>query len=65
MTAIAGLRSLHNWLTRQAARVWLPRTVDPIAELKYVCLGEYGVMPIQFNNSAPRHGRYARPTWRF
>ena len=55
--------SLHGWLERQTELPWLPRTIDPIAELKHVYLGEFGVMPIQFSGSAQRRCCSDLPTW--
>jgi hypothetical protein len=48
------LRSICGWLRGQSEQVWLPRTIDPIAELKHVYLGEYGVLSTQVGGSSPR-----------
>ena len=60
----SGLHSLHGWLQRQGEQVWLPRTIDPIAELKHVYLGEYGIIPSEFARSSPRRCCSDLPTWR-
>lgn len=57
------LRSMCGWLHSQSEQVWLPRTNDPIAELKHVYLGEYGVLPTQFRGSSPRRCCSDLPTW--
>jgi len=56
---------MHGWFHSQTEQVWLPRTVDPVAELKHVHLGEYGLIPAELSGSSRRHGRDSQPTWRF
>jgi hypothetical protein len=57
------VRWLCGWLRNQSNQVWLPRTIDPVAELKHVHLGEYGVIPTQFSGSSPRRCCSDLPTW--
>ena len=59
----AVVRPLCGWLRSQSEHVWLPRTLDPIAELKHVHLGEYGVIPSQFRGASPRCCCSDLPTW--
>jgi hypothetical protein len=59
--AAGGLRraqhSVIEWFERQPRRSWwLPRAIDPVAELKHVWLGDYGLLPSAFDRPAARRG---------
>jgi hypothetical protein len=46
--------SLLGWFERQHQMAWLPRATDPVAELKHVWLGEYGLAPSVFEQPLSR-----------
>ena len=50
----AAKQSLVGWFERQRQSPWLPRTADPVAELKHVWLGEYGLAPTVFEQPSSR-----------
>ena len=50
-------QALLGWFERQRQMPWIPRAIDPVAELKHVWLGEYGIVPSAFEHrSSRRHG---------
>jgi hypothetical protein len=49
--------SLRGWFERQGQMAWMPRATDPVAELKHVWLGEYGLAPSAFEQPSSRRCR--------
>jgi hypothetical protein len=47
-------QAVVGWFGRRPWRN--PRTIDPVAELKHVWLGDYGVLPSAFDRPAARRG---------
>ena len=50
--------ALIGWFDRQREMPWMPRATDPVAELKHVWLGEYGVVPVAFEHRSSRRRSY-------